>query len=53
MEIEDQHASNQNAGIARIDGYIIIVNHAGNMVDNEVEIIIDDLHRTYARAHLA
>lgn len=53
VEIEDQHASNQNAGIARIDGYIIIVNHAGNMVDNEVEIIIDDLHRTYARAHLA
>lgn len=53
VKIEDQHASNESAGIARIDGYIIIVNGAGNMVDNEVEIIIDDLHRTYARAHLA
>jgi len=53
VKIEDQHASNENAGIARIDGYIIIVNGAGNMVENEVEIIIDDMHRTYARAHLA
>lgn len=53
VTIEDQHASNESSGIARIDGYIIIVNQAGNMVDNEVEIIIDDLHRTYARAHLA
>ncbi|MGM0603132.1 MAG: Rne/Rng family ribonuclease [Bacillota bacterium] len=50
--IEEEHASNSSSGIARIDGFIIIVNGAGNMVGTDVEIEIDDLHRTYARAHL-
>ncbi len=52
VKIEEEHASNPNAGIARMDGFIIIVNGAGHLVGEEIKIKIDDTHRTYATAHL-
>lgn len=50
--IEEKQINNTSAGIARISGYIIIVEEAGSLVEQEVKIIIRDVYRTFARAEL-
>jgi len=50
--IEDTHIHNENDGIARIKGYIIIVKNAGHLKEEEVEVKINEVHRTFAKAEL-
>ncbi len=50
VEIEEKQSNNSQDGIARIDGYIILINEAGSLVGEEVEVEIVDISRTFARA---
>ena len=50
--IEEKQLNNTTAGIARINGYIIIVEEAGNRVGQEVKVRIRDVYRTFARAEV-
>ncbi len=52
IKIVDKHVNNPVDGIARIRGYIIIVNNGGNLVGEEVEVEINQVHRTFATARL-
>lgn len=50
--IEDTHIHNENDGIARFKGYIIIVKNGGHLKEEEVEVRIKEVHRTFAKAEL-
>lgn len=50
--IEERHFNNTRDGIARLKGYIIIVEGAGHMVDEKIDVIIKDVYRTFARAEM-
>lgn len=50
--IEEPHSTNSNHGIARIQGFVINVEGAGEKVDQKVRVEIKDVNRTYARAVL-
>ncbi|MFW6022148.1 MAG: Rne/Rng family ribonuclease [Halanaerobiaceae bacterium] len=50
--IEDQQLNNPDDGVARINGYIVIVKDAGHMVDEKVKVRIANLSRTFARAEI-
>jgi len=52
LKITEKHANNPQDGIARLKGYIIIVNEGGHLVDQEVEIKINEATRTFALANL-
>ncbi|MBS3810546.1 MAG: Rne/Rng family ribonuclease [Halanaerobiales bacterium] len=51
--IEDTHLHNEDDGIARIKGYIIIIKDGGYLKENKEEVIIKEVHRTFAKAELA
>jgi len=53
IKIEEKHVNNETDGIARLKGYIIIVKKAGHLVNEEVDIVIKEVSRTFARAELA
>ncbi|MFP4016634.1 MAG: Rne/Rng family ribonuclease, partial [Halanaerobiales bacterium] len=48
--IEDQQLNNPDDGVARINGYIVIVKDTGHHVGDEVRVKITDISRTFARA---
>lgn len=50
--IEDQQFNNPEDGVARINGYIIIVKGAGHLLEKELQVKITDLSRTFARAEM-
>ncbi len=50
--IEEPHSSNLNHGIARIQGFVINVEGAGDKVGETVKVEIKDVNRTFARAVL-
>ncbi len=50
--IEEPHSTNPNHGIARIQGFVINVEGAGEKVGQKVRVEIKDVNRTYARAVL-
>ncbi len=50
--IEEPHSTNPNHGIARIQGFVINVEGAGEKVGQKVRVEINDVNRTYARAVL-
>ncbi len=50
--IEEKHGNNAKHGIARLKGYIIIVENAGHSVDEKVKVKIKEVHRTFATAEL-
>jgi len=50
--IEEKQINNHVDGIARIEGYIIIVINGGEYVGTEIEIEIIDVHRTFARGKI-
>ncbi len=50
LEIEEPHSTNPNHGIARIHGFVINVEDAGDKVGQKVKVEIKDVNRTYARA---
>ena len=50
--IEEKQSNNTSAGIARLNGYIVIVVEGGSMVGQEVNVRIRDVYRTFARAEI-
>ena len=52
LEVEERHAHNQQDGIARIEGYVIDIQGAGDRVGQRVLVEITRAHRTYARARV-
>ncbi len=52
VQISDKHTNNPRDGIARIKGYIIIINRGGHLVGQEAEIEIKEIARTFALAEL-
>ena len=50
--IEDTHLHNEDDGISRIKGYIIIVKNGGHLKEETVEVEIKEVHRTFAKAKL-
>ncbi|MFP4200893.1 MAG: Rne/Rng family ribonuclease [Clostridia bacterium] len=52
VTVEEPHASNPRDGIARIEGYVLDIDSAGNSVGQEVEVEIVKAYRTYAKARV-
>ena len=50
--VEDTHIHNEDDGIARLKGYIIIIKDGGHLKEEEVEVKINEVHRTFAKAEL-
>ncbi len=50
VKVEDPHTSNPDHGIARLHGYIIDIEGAGELVGDEVQVLIKETTRTFARA---
>lgn len=50
--VEETHVNNPVDGIARIEGYILDIQNAGQLVDRRVKVKIENVYRTYARAHV-
>jgi ribonuclease G len=52
VKVEEPHVSNPKHGIARLHGYILDIEDAGEMVGEEVQVVIKEAGRTFARAVL-
>ncbi len=52
LTIEEPHSTNPSHGIARIQGFVINVEGAGEKVGQNVKVEIKDVNRTFARAAL-
>ncbi len=52
LRIEEQHQSNPDDGIARLEGYVIDVQGAGRLVGERVKVHVTGAFRTFARARL-
>ena len=52
VKIEEVHMNNPEDGIARIEGYVLDIQNAGQLVNKEVKVKIENVYRTYARAVL-
>lgn len=52
LTIEEPHAANPSHGIARIQGFVINVEGAGDKVGQVVRVEVKDVNRTFARAIL-
>ncbi len=52
VKVESQHSSNPEHGIARLHGYILDIDGAGELVGEEALIVIKETTRTFARAVL-
>lgn len=50
LAIEEPHSTNSSHGIARIQGFVINVEDAGEKVGRVVKVEIQDVNRTFARA---
>lgn len=50
--VEEPHVNNPADGIARIEGYILDIQNAGQLVDKRVKVKIENVYRTYARARV-
>lgn len=50
--VEEPHSSNEENGIARLHGYILDIEGAGKRVGEEVQVMIKETSRTFARAVL-
>ncbi|MFW5976776.1 MAG: Rne/Rng family ribonuclease [Bacillota bacterium] len=50
--IEEKHVSNDEDGIARLKGYIVIVKNAGHLIGEKVKVNINEVHRTFAKGEL-
>ncbi len=49
LVIEEPHSSNPIHGIARIHGFVINIENAGDKVGEKVDVEIKDVNRTFAR----
>lgn len=52
VQVEEAHISNPRDGISRLQGYVIDIEEAGNLVGQRVEIEIIKVFRTYAKARV-
>ncbi|NLX90750.1 MAG: Rne/Rng family ribonuclease [Firmicutes bacterium] len=52
VRVEEQHSSHPERGIARLHGYILDIEGAGEMVGEEVLVVIKETNRTSAKAVL-
>lgn len=52
LNIEEPHSTNQSHGIARIQGFVINIENAGDKVGQTVRVEIKDVNRTFARGIL-
>ncbi len=52
LKIEEQHQSNPDDGIARLEGYVIDVQGAGRLVGERVKVHVTGAFRTFARARV-
>lgn len=52
VKVEEPHTSHPDHGIARIHGYILDIEGAANMMGEEVQVVIKEAGRTFARAVL-
>ncbi len=50
VTIEEPHSTNPSHGIARIQGFVINIEGAGDKVGKSVKVEIKDVNRTFARA---
>lgn len=52
LRVEEAHVSNPWDGIARVDGYVVDIEGAGNLVGADVQVEITRAFRTYAKGKL-
>ena len=52
LRVEEPHVSNPWDGIARVDGYVVDIEGAGNLVGADVQVEITRAFRTYAKGKL-
>lgn len=52
VQVLEPHVSNTGDGIARVEGYVIDIEGAGNRVGQNVEIEVTKAFRTYAKARV-
>lgn len=52
VRVEERHLANPEHGIARVHGFILDIEGAGDLVGEEVQVIIKETSRTFARAVL-
>ena len=52
VTIEETHISNPNDGIARVDGYVIVVEDGASLLGTKTKVKINKANRTYAKAKL-
>lgn len=50
VTVEEPHFSNPGHGIARLDGYVLDIEDGGSLVGEEVQVVIKEATRTFARA---
>lgn len=50
--IEEPHSANPEHGIARLHGYVLDIEGGGELVGEEVQVVIKETTRTFARAVL-
>ncbi|RJX26238.1 MAG: Rne/Rng family ribonuclease [Dethiobacter sp.] len=48
--VEESHSTNPEHGIARLHGYILDIEGGGELVGEEVQVVIKETTRTFARA---
>ena len=47
--MEEPHATNPREGIARLEGYVVNVEGAGDRVGDNIKVEITKVYRTYAK----
>jgi len=52
VKVDEAHVTNTSDGIARIDGYVLDIDGAGELVGRKVTVEIIKAFRTYAKARL-
>ncbi|MFW6237994.1 MAG: Rne/Rng family ribonuclease, partial [Halanaerobiales bacterium] len=52
VSVEEKHYKSDRDAIARIEGYIIVISDAGHLIGEEVEVEIEDVEKTFARAEM-
>jgi ribonuclease G len=52
LKVDEAHVTNTADGIARVDGYVVDIEGAGNLVGKRVKVEITKAYRTYARGRM-
>jgi ribonuclease G len=53
VHIDEVHAYNRRDGVGRLDGYPVCVAGAAGLVGHHVRVVVDEVSRYFALAHLA